>query len=393
MSFILVEHIVCHIVAIIMATQVLACYTDLAMSNTNIESNIRHNIFHWATKELSQDAVLCWIFAQYNEDNAAGLIARTLIKQIVLGDEQPINVEVNRQWGNIDILLILDYGQHKRAVVIEDKVEADLYNDLERYCNDVQVGQSDTHVVILRTGDGKESQWSEIVSLNEDVSLSYLNRRDLINLMSPYVEDIQESEILRSFYNFLLFKDSQSQYTIDSLRESLTYPFLNHSAQWKKFYNDLYHKIVDGIRVIHKWEYVPNPQGGFMSGMLDSWVCVEIVPFNNVYPIYMQIESGKGCVCLKVGEVEDVQIRQGIRNWVYQAVEEFETIEPSVIWERPARFGSGTYMTVCVLPPEKWLFGTMDDVVARLVACIRWHEKFICFLNEKAKKEKEQLKG
>ena len=363
------------------------------MGNINIESNICHNIFHWATKELSQDAVLCWIFAQYNENNAAGSIAKAIIKRIVPGDEQPLSVDVERQYKSIDILLTLNFGQYKRTVIIEDKVEADLYNDLTRYCNDVQVKQSDIHVVILRTGDGMKSQWSEIVSLNEDVSLSYLNRRDLINLMSPYVEDIQESEILRSFYNFLLFKDSQSQYTIDSLRESLTFPFLNHSAQWKEFYNDLYHKIVDGIRVIHKWEYVPNPQGGFMSGMLDSWVGVEIVPFNNVYPIYMQIESGKGCVCLKVGEVEDVQIRQGIRNWVYQAVEEFEAIEPSVIWERPAKFGSGTYMTVCVLPPEKWLFGTFDEVRARLVACIRWHGKFISFLVEKAKKEKEQVRG
>lgn len=363
------------------------------MSNTNIVSNICHNIFHWATKELSQDAVLCWILDQYNENNAAGAIAKAIIRRIIPSDEHPLSVKVFRQYKNIDILLTLDYGQYKRTIIIEDKVEADLNNDLERYCNDVQEEQISTHVVILRTGDGMKSQWSEKVCLNEDVSSSCLNRRDIISLMSSYVDDIKKSEILWSFYNFLIDKENQSQYTIESLRNSLTSPSLNHSSQWKSFYNDLYYNIVDGIRVIHKWEYVPNPQGGFMCGMLDSWVYVEIVPFNNVYPIYMQIESGKGYVCLKVGEVKDDQIRQGIRNWVYQAVEEFETIEPSVIWERPARFGSGMYMTVCILPPEKWLFGTVDDVVARLVACIRWHGKFISFLNEKAKKENEQLKG
>lgn len=353
------------------------------MSNTNLTKNIQHNIFHWATKELSQDAVLCWIFAQYNEDNAAGLIAKALIKQIVPGDEQPINVEVNRQWGNIDILLILDYGQHKRAVVIEDKVEADLYNDLERYCNDVQVGQSDTHVVILRTGDGKESQWSEKMSLNEDIT--YLKRHDLINLMTPHIEDIQKSEILWSFYNFLIDKENKAQYTIPSLLESRHNP---HSPQWKKFYDDLHQAIVNGIQILRQWFYVSNPQGGFMCGFIGPWEYAEIIPFNGEFPIYMQIESVKGSVCLKLGDIDDCNIRRDIRDWVYRAVKEFETIESSVIWERPARFSTGAYMTVCVLPPEKWLFGTMDEVVARLAACIRWHEKFISFLNEKAKKEK-----
>lgn len=357
------------------------------MNDSNATSDVRYNIFHWATSELTQDALLCWVFVQYNENNAAGLIARALIKLMVPDDALPEKIEVRRQFSSIDVLLVLDYGQYKRAIVIEDKIEALLNNDLEKYCNAVQLGQKETRVVILRTGDGVRSQETGNLPAKEGVNISYVKRQDLMKLMTPYIEDIRSSEILYSFYLFLMDKEKDSQYTIESLLESRQNP---QSPQWKRFYDDLLHEVVDGTPLLTNWHYVANPQGGFMCGLIGPWKHAPIMPSNVEYPIYMQIESVEGRICLKIGEVEDRENRCDIRNRVYQAVEEFEVLESSVLWERPSRLRAGACMTVAVLPPERWLVGTKDDVVARLSGCIRWYERFLSFLKEKALREKER---
>ena len=40
------------------------------------------NLFDYATKELSQDAFLRWLFESWNEDIECGIIARKILKEI-----------------------------------------------------------------------------------------------------------------------------------------------------------------------------------------------------------------------------------------------------------------------------------------------------------------------
>lgn len=79
-----------------------------------------HNIFKYATKELSQDAVICWILSFYNDKNSKLYnLARDLLSSFVILTHEDDTIEINKQVDNIDILIHLP--NTKKVVIIEDK--------------------------------------------------------------------------------------------------------------------------------------------------------------------------------------------------------------------------------------------------------------------------------
>lgn len=94
------------------------------------------NIFDYATKELSQDAFLCWLFENFNcEDNdslknASEFVLKKFCKII---DEEIENVKTYSQWHKIDIFTIVKTNKRNIALFIEDKVFSLEHNQLENY--------------------------------------------------------------------------------------------------------------------------------------------------------------------------------------------------------------------------------------------------------------------
>jgi hypothetical protein len=90
----------------------------------------------------------------------------------------------------------------------------------------------------------------------------------------------------------------------------------------------------------------------------------------------MQIEQGN--LCFKVGEVYESHrdVRGQFHNLLMSAS------LPDMGLQRPGRFGSGTYMTVAVVPRQVWLGADdqiidIDSVIARLGQYESWLKKII----------------
>ena len=96
------------------------------------------NIFDYATKELSQDAFLMWLFDNLN-DKEIDVDVKTAA--IDLLNEFGINISyddiewvwVKPQWYRIDVSIHIKTKDNKYGIYIEDKTDSSEHNQLRRY--------------------------------------------------------------------------------------------------------------------------------------------------------------------------------------------------------------------------------------------------------------------
>ena len=108
--------------------------------------NNKPNIFEYATKELSQDAVFMYLFDCYNseckEESELGerflhLIYDTQNKKI---EKNVRKLIIKKQYHNIDVLVLVEYEDNSvDAIIIEDKTYSSEHdNQLKRYYDDIK---------------------------------------------------------------------------------------------------------------------------------------------------------------------------------------------------------------------------------------------------------------
>lgn len=98
------------------------------------------NLFDYATKELSQDAFLCWLFSSF-EDEGYGHIGKELIAEFVnmypdcnIKLEQITNIVTHSQAEDIDIVVDFKVNDKDYILAIEDKTSSSHHdNQLVRY--------------------------------------------------------------------------------------------------------------------------------------------------------------------------------------------------------------------------------------------------------------------
>ena len=95
------------------------------------------NLFDYATKELSQDAFLRWLFENFDcEDNSLKTASQSILKQLCKIPENEIikNVATYSQWHKVDIFVLVETDKRKIALFIEDKVFSSVHdNQLDKY--------------------------------------------------------------------------------------------------------------------------------------------------------------------------------------------------------------------------------------------------------------------
>lgn len=105
------------------------------------------NLFNYATKELSQDAFLMWLMANYNceedkelKDASRKFICKLFaINNIDINENDILNVEVYPQENKIDIYAIIDVqDKGKYGVFIEDKTSSFEHNQLVKYNKNIE---------------------------------------------------------------------------------------------------------------------------------------------------------------------------------------------------------------------------------------------------------------
>lgn len=107
--------------------------------------NNKPNIFEYATKELSQDAVFMYLFDCFNSDcNEERIIGKEFLNLIYQTQNKEIEKNINKliikkQYHNIDVLVLAEYEDGiVDAIIIEDKTYSSEHdNQLKRYYEDI----------------------------------------------------------------------------------------------------------------------------------------------------------------------------------------------------------------------------------------------------------------
>lgn len=150
---------------------------------------MRPNLFKYATSELSQDAVICWILAVADvhfrdscpELHAFGqaFVRSLLSRSASCPQPQEVRrVRVVQQEANIDILCWIN---EEIVILIEDKVGTKQHsNQLHRYKNHLAKARDRiAHSVLIYLQTGDQCDYSPVT----DADYHVLHRRDLIDLL------------------------------------------------------------------------------------------------------------------------------------------------------------------------------------------------------------------
>ena len=264
------------------------------------------NLFDYATKELSQDAVICWLLkcAEYSDDLEINSLGRKFVhellnhkrndNQVTLGDNE-IKVEIWQQHKSIDVLARIN---EKYVLLIEDKTGSNPHsNQLENYRNSVlnggtvlgEVRSVDLFPIYLKT-------WNHSMSMEKMIEDRYeykvFDRENFISVLDTYAG---KNPIICNFLEHLKcisLNTNKFRDWIKSDKESWEW------SAWEGLFRALEEELADNNLDPEwdGWDYVHNPSGGFLG----FWWSKNDLPEG--HEVYIQLEHEKLCFKVWAGE-------------------------------------------------------------------------------------------
>ena len=213
-------------------------------SDTNGGMSVKHNLFAFATSELSQDAFFCWALDCLNRDEDSPLygFGRSFCA-LLLGrknDDLPKikGVVIRRQFKHVDVLALVVYSNRTTidALVIEDKVNTSEHDDqIQKYLTELdnvlgslskedgrnkdieedlkkivrneytlKACQFNPFVAYVKTGFFSDADWGTVKrerKLSEKVIPALaVSAKDLVKVVDTYVHD---SELVSMYSAYL----------------------------------------------------------------------------------------------------------------------------------------------------------------------------------------------
>lgn len=164
------------------------------------------NLFDYATKELSQDAFLMWMFDSW-EDKDLQPVVENLIRKFCNKEFKEIrNIEVQPQWHKIDVSIHFDADGVKQHIFIEDKTTSLEHNQLSVYSGEIKKEYDDNNCykVFYKTSlispQEKEriynAEWVNIYDVFDicDFFSKFSDTKNII--LSQYIEHIKKQAAL-----------------------------------------------------------------------------------------------------------------------------------------------------------------------------------------------------
>ena len=282
------------------------------------------NLFHYAKKELSQDAMICWLIAWAGQEKGTGTeqeeLRRCGLKFVsaLLNHkrdsknpvqlEDVLKTEILQQERSIDVLARIN---ERHVLLIEDKTGTGEHGkQLSRYYNDVMEGRTQfgevleryLHPVYLKTGN---QALADDHRIEQTEKYKVFDRADFLNVLNGYEGS---NSILLDFRQHLQeVEDKTNRYTewTDDERKRKSW------SAWEGFYRRLEGELDTSTGSGNGWSNVPNPAGGFLGFY---WY-----PSSN-HEIYLQIEGGgpgtAAKLCFKVDAGEDSEQHERLKwDW------------------------------------------------------------------------------
>ena len=164
--------------------------------------NLKNNLFTYATKELSQDAFLCWLASYALEDaepdDALRSCAREMLELFVPELKgRPFTLQdVERQAGHIDVLLTAELAGTTYKIIVEDKTYTREHSEqLMRYKEEIQKKFPGCIPCGVYYKTGFQSDLSAV----HEAKYQYVSLEKMLDLLGRYVEKT-DSQILRDYY-------------------------------------------------------------------------------------------------------------------------------------------------------------------------------------------------
>lgn len=300
------------------------------------------NLFAFATSELSQEAIICWLASWATAPAQAGrehlrLLGQDFLRYLFARCEiqAPRNIEtlkIERQAGSkqdrIDILLTVN-GDY--VILIEHKNRTTEHSDqLLRYrayvCGGRGVPEDKLLPIYLQTGD----QDFEAVEYS---GFKVVRRADLLTVLeSPRGRAAAaSSDILADFTATLRAREDEVQ----AFRTR--HPAEWSDAQWQGFYAWLQETTTEK----GNWHKVVNARGGF-------WGYYWFWHGDDRCKQYLQLEEER--LCFRIHVPDPAQRRELMRIWHKRCVEACAELGLRAV--KPRKFQPGNYMTVAILDQE-----------------------------------------
>ena len=164
---------------------------------------MNHNLFQYATSELSQDAFICWLLSfamkDCHKDAALSACARDFLRFFIpeLKDEPIYLSEApRRQYKSIDVLLTVN---DRYKVIIEDKTHtSDHDNQLMRYRETVANNFPEYQCVSVYYKTGFQSDLSNV----HEANYILCDRAKIVSILSPYITKTN-SDIFKDYYTYV----------------------------------------------------------------------------------------------------------------------------------------------------------------------------------------------
>lgn len=213
-----------------------------------------NNIFKYATKELSQDAFICWCINWINyPENELYNLGNDMLNFILYPFKNyknlyPIkNLKIVRQFKRMDIVITIN---KEYVVIIEDKIDASIgektndeisINQLQMYIHKIQdiVNKNDEDDLELLELDKTKFEESKVIPVflktgletDKEKKLDYrkVNGKDILNILEKYKN---KNEIIYDFYESL--KDKVNKEDIEKYKLIMENGYLKIGEKFSK---------------------------------------------------------------------------------------------------------------------------------------------------------------
>lgn len=346
-----------------------------------MQNEFDYNIFRYATKELSQDAVICWLIkwagrqgVQDEEDRFLRDCGRRFVKALLAEHEPSLDpdikeIEILQQDNKIDVLARIN-GPQGQVLLIEDKTDTGEHGDqLKIYYDAVikgktglgEVCEENLYPIFFKTGNQSRGQDDVIEKKRVETGKEYkvFNRKEFLEVLNHYKGS---NPILLDFRAYLQeWEDDTNSFKDWKERKSTEWSW----QAWQGFFREIEEELT-GDYERNRWEYVYNPAGGFLG----YWWNARPIEEGEVY-LQLEVVTGKWAkqkLCFKVavnkeklGSKSVGAVRNKWHNLVCDVANK-DVPEGEEKADKPARFGSGETMTIA-LWKKPWLAfsdGTLD---------------------------------
>ena len=311
----------------------------------------RPNLFVHATRELSQDAIICWLveWSATPSNDACERPLRSLGRAFVealLGQHNTAlqgevqNAEIYRQDRGIDVLTRIKDDRGSHVLLIEDKTNTGEYcNQLLRYREAVRHGKTklgsvpEHWPIYLKTGNQSLASDREV----EEAGFKVFNRGDFLAILNGY----QGTNAIASDFREYLQRREDDFVGLRTWRREDDRKQWSWGA-WEGFYRRLEFELDSEDRHFMGWHYVHNKAGGFLAFF---WYPVDAAR-ETVFYIQLEVvpvDPGKQKLCFKVQVGKDDTDKYA-RDF-YKQLREGSN---GKLVERPQRFGRRGSQTMTI---------------------------------------------